>query len=281
MKRDPHAKTGNAFWIAGVIFVFIVIGAGIYYFFISRPAKETAPTAQPAVKLPAPVAPARPLDKESKELPPIPLVELNQSDGLVAKLAREISAHPQLAEWLKIKDLIRRITAAVDNIADGSSPRAHLRFLAPQKNFTVKKQSGSLTVNSQSYQRYNVVADVFNSLNTEGILRIYKGMKPLFQEAYRDLGYPNRDFQDTLIRAIKELLQTPVVEGDIFLEEEMLIYTMTDENLEDLSDAQKHLLRMGPENTRKMQNKLREMVMALGVPENQVSQIHVYRAKGK
>jgi hypothetical protein len=38
---------------------------------------------------------------------------------------------------------------------------------------------------------------------------------------------------------------------------------------------------MGPENTRKMQNKLREIVIALGVPENQVSQIHVYRTKGK
>ena len=34
---------------------------------------------------------------------------------------------------------------------------------------------------------------------------------------------------------------------------------MVDDRLEALSDAQKHLLRMGPENSRKIQKSLREM----------------------
>jgi len=33
---------------------------------------------------------------------------------------------------------------------------------------------------------------------------------------------------------------------------------------------------MGPQNTRKIQNKLREMAAALGVPENQLPQPQVY-----
>jgi len=45
---------------------------------------------------------------------------------------------------------------------------------------------------------------------------------------------------------------------------------MADEDLENLSDAQKHLLRMGPQNTRKIQNKLWEMAVALGVPKSQL-----------
>jgi len=84
------------------------------------------------------------------------------------------------------------------------------------------------------------------------------------------LGYPNEDFQNTLIRAIRELLGTPLVEGDIVLEQAVATYQMADEDLEDLSDAQKHLLRMGPQNVRKIQSKLREMAVALGVPENQL-----------
>jgi len=35
-----------------------------------------------------------------------------------------------------------------------------------------------------------------------------------------------------------------------------------------LNEVQKHMLRMGPQNTRKVQQKLREMALALGVPEN-------------
>jgi hypothetical protein len=272
---------GKALWIGAAILVLIGIVIGVYYLFLSRPEKQPVSTTLPTVKMPAPVATEKTVPKEIKEPPPIPLTDLNQSDALVAKLAKELSSHPKLAEWLKIKDIIRRITAAVDNIADGSSPRAHLRFLGPPKGFTAKKQGGKITVDSQSYQRYTIVADVFSSLDTGGTVRLYKGLKPLFQEAYRDLGYPDRDFQDTLIRAIQEMLQTPVVEGDIFLEEGFGIYSMKDEDLEDLSDAQKYLLRMGPENTRKIQNKLREMALALGVSENQLPQIHVYRPMGK
>lgn len=274
--RESH---GKAIWIGAAILVLIGIVIGAYYFF-SRPEKQPVSTAQPTVKIPAPAAVEKTVPKEGKEAP-IPLTDLNQSDSLVAKLAKELSSHPKLAEWLKIKDIIRRITAAVDNIADGSTPRSHLRFLGPAKGFTAKKQGGRMTIDSQSYQRYAVVADVFHSLDTAGTVRLYKGLKPLFQEAYRDLGYPDRDFQNTLIRAIQEMLQTPIVEGDIPVEEALGMYSMADENLEDLSDAQKHLLRMGPENSRKIQNKLREMALALGVSEKELPPIHVYRSKVK
>jgi len=37
-----------------------------------------------------------------------------------------------------------------------------------------------------------------------------------------------------------------------------------------LDDAQKDLLRMGPQNIRKIQKKLREIAVALGVSENQL-----------
>ena len=60
------------------------------------------------------------------------------------------------------------------------------------------------------------------------------------------------------------------MKGDIAVVEGVTTYQMADENLEDLEDAQRDLLRMGPQNIRKVQNKLREMAMALGVPENQL-----------
>lgn len=97
-------------------------------------------------------------------------------------------------------------------------------------------------------------------------------MKPLFQQAFRKLGYPDRDFQDTLIEAMINLLATPVVEKDIILidSEKGINYLMVDEVLEKLNPAQKHLLRMGPENTLKIQKKLREIALGLGVPDQQL-----------
>ena len=42
-------------------------------------------------------------------------------------------------------------------------------------------------------------------------IKAYRSLRPLIRDAYRELGYPTQDFQDTLIRAVDELLQVPLV----------------------------------------------------------------------
>jgi hypothetical protein len=277
---DNHNKS---MWIGGIVLACLVVGLGVYYFFFYQPAKEPVPVGKPAIKEPLPPPSEKAAKEEEKEAPQLPPVELNQSDELVRQQAKDLSSHPKWAIWLKIKGLIRRMTAAVDNIAQGLSPRAHLGFLAPQNAFTALKKGGKLYLDPRSYQRYNTVADVFHSLDAEASVRVYKLLKPLFQKAYQELGHPNREFQEALVQAMVELLRTPVVKGDILLEEEegVVTYQMADYSLENLSEAQKHLLRMGPENIRKIQGKLREMARALGVPENQLPKSREYTTGAK
>ena len=255
--------------IGVLVIAIIAIGVGVYYFLRERPAEVPLVPEQPAKEHISP-----PLEKQ---IPFINLPGLNQSDEWIRKRAKELLNYQKLAEWLKVNDLIRRITAAVDNIAEGVSPRAHLGFLDSKKPFQGSRKGENLVINPQSYHRYDRVADTFASLDGAGVARIFQELKPLFQEAYRELGYPNQDFQETLIRAIKVLLDTPIVEGDIALKEGVISYFMVDEDLEGLNDAQKHLLRMGPQNTRKIQNKLREIALALGIPEDQLPKVQVYR----
>jgi hypothetical protein len=259
---------GRIIGIGVLVIAIIGLGVGLYYFLYERPAEGPPLPGQPAKEHITP--------PPEKQIPFITLPTLSQSDEWIRKRAKELSNYSKLAEWLKVNDSIRRITAAVDNIADGLSPRAHLGFLDPKKAFQAAKKGGNLIIDPQSYHRYDRVADTFASLDAAGAVRIFQELKPLFQEAYKELGYPNRDFQETLIRAIKELLDTPVVEGDIALKEGVISYYMVDEDLEGLNDAQKHLLRMGPQNTRKIQNKLRAMAVALGVPENQLPRVQMY-----
>jgi hypothetical protein len=259
---------GRIIWIGVLVIAIIGIGAGLYYFLQERPTEVPPSPGPPAKEHISPPA--------EKQIPFITLPNLNQSDEWFRKKAKELSNYAKLAEWLKVNDLIRRITAAVDNIADGMSPRAHLGFLDPKKAFRVAKKGEDLIIDPQSYHRYDRVADALASLDAAGVVRIFQELKPLFQEAYRELGYPHQDFQETLIRAINELLGTPIVERDIALKEGVISFYMMDEDVETLSDAQKHLLRMGPQNTRKIQNKLREIAVALGVPDNQLPKARVY-----
>jgi hypothetical protein len=87
---------------------------------------------------------------------------------------------------------------------------------------------------------------------------VYERLYPLFQQSYEDLGYPGKYFNDRLVEAIDNLLQTPEVAGPIKLVQPKVFYEYADEDLEARSAGQKLLIRMGPANERAVKAKLRE-----------------------
>jgi hypothetical protein len=269
-KRTEHKKVVQ---IAFGIFILLAICAGVYYLWVyKKPPKEAEPVEVPPVA----AAEKESLPGTQPEVPALPLVELDKSDDFVRQLASELSSHPRLIRWLQSKELIRRFVAGVDNIANGLSPRSNIEFFMPDGEYQAIKRDSVYYADPDGYSRYNPVVDVFISLDSQKCVSLFRGLKPLLQEAYRDLGYPNEDFEPTLIKAIVELLNAPVVDGTILLDKRVLSYVMLDPKLENLSEAQKHLLRMGPENVEAIEKKLREMALALGFPEGQLPQLRYY-----
>jgi len=250
-------------WFTGIgVIILIVVAVAVYYFFI-RGKTEITPEATEVVQTQPEVS----VEEEDalKDETVMPLdVALDESDSVVRDLIRGLSSHPKLADWVITDDLVRKFVAAVDNVANGQSPRAHIDFFKTERKFKAVEKSGRLYIDPSSYARYDQVADAFVSLDTEGSIRLFRQLKPVIQEAYRDLGYPEQDFQNTLARAIQELLRVPVVK-DVLVQKKVVSYEMIDPELEKLSQAQKHLLRMGPANVQKIQSKLRELASSLGV----------------
>ena len=272
-KKEDRKESRKIFQTAALGFFVLVIGAALYYFLIYRRPAKTAETAEAA---PAAVTEKESLPPVQTDVPQIPPVELDKSDELVRQLAAELSAHPRLGVWLGSEQLIRRFVAAVDNIANGLSPRPHISFFMPDAEYMTIKRGDLLVADPDGYNRYNPVVDVFVSLDSKKCVSLFRGFKSLLQEAYRDLGYPDEDFEGTLLKAILELLRAPVVDGTIVVEKTVISYKMLDPKLENLSEAQKHLLRMGPENVEAIQKKLREMALALGAPETRLPQARYY-----
>ena len=90
---------------------------------------------------------------------------------------------------------------------------------------------------------------------------------PLFQQAYEELGYPDRYFNDRLIEIIDHLLSTPIIKEDIKLVRPKVYYQFTDTKLEELSAGQKILIRIGSKNAlqvRERLNSLRKLLTTLG-----------------
>jgi hypothetical protein len=85
------------------------------------------------------------------------------------------------------------------------------------------------------------------------------------EDAYRELGLRDRTFDETLAVAIGNLLTAAGPDTTLEVEPEGEVYVFSDPAVEALSPAEKHVLRMGPDNARRFQAKLGEIAAALGV----------------
>jgi hypothetical protein len=250
-----------------------VLLVGVAFVLMRRKPASTAPApaAVPATPKPAsapkPAAPPPP-----PPAPAIPLPELGQSDAFIRDRAKGLSADARLAAWLKGDNIVRRLAAATDMISAGKIPSDSLSALAPRRAFSVVSKGGRTVVSPKSYARYDAVATAIASLDAKAAATMFQQTKPLFQQACKELGDKSCDFQDTFVRAASEILETPVVDGDISVKvkDNGFTYTFAEPQFESLDPIQKLVVRMGPANERKVQGKLREIAGALGISNDQL-----------
>ena len=190
---------------------------------------------------------------------------LKTSDTVIRELVAQLSSRPELAAWLVNEDLVRRFVASVDNMSEGASPRQHLEFMAPDGAYQVQERGDRLVVAPASYDRYDNVAAVIESLDTAGTAALYRELEPLIDEAYAEISPQGANFDDRLAEVFDQLLAVPVISGDVEVEQKVVTYTYADPRLEGMTAAQRQLLRTGPDNVAMIQAKIREIRAALGM----------------
>jgi len=246
--------------LSSAVFLLLGLTAGAYYWWW-RPA-PAAPTA-----LVSPPPPRTDADRVVDTAPQELLPALDESDPWVHGVVAELSSHPRLLAWVASEpDLIRVMVAATDRVAHGASPRRQLAALAPEGSFQATTDDrGHLVPAGPSFTRYDLIADIVNALDTESAALAYQRLRPLLGEAYGEIAPPGSRFDQALARAIAELLAVPAIESPE-LEATLEGYRYRDPRLEALSPAQKHLLRMGAANVRRLQAKLSAFAQAADLP---------------
>jgi len=251
----------------------------IGYSVFSGEEQESVTVTEAPIEIPVVEAEPEPIiEPEPEPLPePEPVIEeepeisfvlpiLGDSDQLVRDGVRSLTQHMGIANWLLPDELIRKFVVLVENVADGSVPRSHVPFLAPQGGFQVKRVSEQdYMLDADSFTRYDLVTQIFMSVDSHRAVELYVLLQPLFQEAFIELGYETKKFDEAIFAAIGRLLETPVINPPVYLVRPVVMYEFADKKLESLSAVQKQLVRMGPNNTRLIQAKLGEIAYELRV----------------
>ncbi|HMC33844.1 MAG TPA: DUF3014 domain-containing protein [Myxococcales bacterium] len=252
MFETQQKKSGTWIGIAAIVAAAVVaVGA---YLWVRR-----SPPAGPAPEPVAQQAPPAPADAK------LPTAE--ETDARIRAEGGKLSSRPELADWLKQSGLLERWVAVTDNLSEGVSPRKHLAFLAPAKGFRAQQKRNRTFIDPRSYARYDIFADVVASIDAKGFAALVRDLHPLLQSAYHALGYPNRSVDTVAAQALQRLVAAPVADGPVVLTPgKGALYLFADEKLEKQGAVEKHLLRMGPRNTKLIQAKAREIAQALELP---------------
>jgi hypothetical protein len=243
-------------WGIGVV-ALVTIGVGVYLW--RSPAPEPAPP--PRAAAPAPATPEQPVIEYPLASAPAsdpPLPALAASDSLLVSALGELAGNPRLQDLLQLPGLVRRIVVTVDNLPRNRLPVENwpLRPLGGSLRISGSAADGSLAIDPANAARYATYVKLVDSIDVQKLVALYVRTYPLFQQAYVELGYPQRYFNDRVLQVIDHLLATPQPAGPLKLVQPRLAYEYADESLQALSVGQKAMLRIGPDHAARVKAKL-------------------------
>lgn len=217
--------------------------------------------------------------RAEREVPePEPLPPLAESDAVLRAEADALSDAPAWSRWLGTPDLLERFVLSVVQVSEGSSPRKPLAPLAPTAPYRVRTdEDGRARPHPASAARYDEVAAVIAGIDAEAAAALYRRFEPLLDAVHARLGAPDTPLRDVLARAAAEILAAPRVVGDPALVFHVNHWRYADPALEGLSPLQKLVLRTGPANARRIQDKVRQVARALGMPARALPETPVHR----
>lgn len=253
--------------VFGLVLIVVIAVAG--WFFLNSQ-KDTPVEVVVADELPAPVAP--PSAPQAPDIPepqpqpapepvsqaevapePEPLPALMDSDALVKERFSELSSDVDYQLIWQADQLLQRWVTVIDGAANQKLIRGVVAVPPPSEKFPVYRDGGRYFLDPAGFERYDQRVTLLTSLPVGSLTGSFHTLRPLLEEAYGQMGQDPEAFDNTLIQLLNRVIDAPVYVAPLELNATSVNYTFADPELEALPDLEKLLIRMGPENTAKLQ----------------------------
>ena len=267
-------------WV--IVIILVLLGLSAWYLFnLQQDTVPEAPAPPPvAVEQPAPPPVVEeetadpdftsPIVDEEPAIEAPALPPLAESDPVAVETLSSLVGSEPVRQYVVSEAVIPRLVATLDALSGKQVPAAIKAVEGPAGTFqatanddpasVIRNAAGDpipqYVVDPVNYRRYTPYVEMLEAADTGALVASYRDHRPLFEEAFRQLGYPEGDFDQRLRALIDELLATPDVSGTVRLIKPEAYYLYADEELESLTAGQKILLRMGPDNAARVKARL-------------------------
>ncbi len=256
-------------WIIALVAALAMGAAGYLYRTNQTPAPALAP-ASPVEPIESAPDPGVPEPAAEAVPPPAPPVVRGDPNKAIRRLGAQASDSRELRRWLEAQGLLQRFAAATHIVAAGHSPVAPLSFIKIPGRFEAIEEGTKderYFMGRAQFRRYDGFAKAIASIDAGACGRAYRALAPHFRAKYAEVAEPGERFDDLVTHAVHRLVRVSVPTERIELTVTGATYFYADPALEALSPAEKHILRMGPENARLVQRALKQCAAAAGLDE--------------
>ena len=241
--------------IAVVIIILLGVGIATYFYW-----QHARPKPEPVyVQTPSPAP--NPVVQQVIEAPPAQpaLPELSESDKFMLNTLAGLVGNKSLMRLFYTEQIIHNIVATIDNLPRRYLPISVMPVKRVRDLFITEGPENDKTISPKNAARYLAYVRIAELVDAQKLVEVYVRLYPLFQQAYEELGYPKKYFNDRLLVVLNNLLAAPDLNEPVKLVQPNVFYVYADPDMEARSAGQKILMRMGNKNEAKIKAKLREI----------------------
>jgi hypothetical protein len=263
---EPPA--GRGIRIAMMIGIPIIVLVGVFFWL--HPISAPPP---PTVLQAAPVAPPDPIAAEAaaQAKDQLEATRLTQSGEVSDEKLRQklsvLSAEPRWLQWLaQTPGLVDSASVIIANVSDDEDPRKRMAPLHLAGAFETVEQGGQTFEAPASMHRFDDATDTIASLDARALTPIWSSLHALISVAYHAVARPGVSVDRAASNALKRIENTQIPAQPIAIKQVGKLWLYADPDVEREGSVEKLLLRMGPTNAHKLQQKARELRAALSLP---------------
>jgi len=254
-------------WLLISIIIAVIVATSIWFYLDDTPEPEPI-VPQVVVKestkevITEPVVLQEPIVELIEEPEPIvevikvnPLPLLDESDSWLKEKLPSLTWRKELLKLVIDDDMIRRFVVFTDNFSQGILAYKYSPLVSPNSSFSAietqifdDENQQQWLWDRQSEKRFSLYIDLLKSVDNDSLISWYHEIKPLIDQAYAELGYPDDDFTDVLQSAITRILDAELPKSELKIIRSSVMYKYQDPEIEALDDVDKLLLRLGKEN---------------------------------
>jgi hypothetical protein len=291
--NESESNSNNNSSLVVVVIIAIILAVLVWYFaFTKEPESAVVPEEVPAVventeleqpeTVPTETLPDLPdvtaapeSATEAVEEVKNPLPNLDESDAFIQTKLAELTWRKELLKLVINEDMVRRLVVFTDNFAKGIVAYKHSPLVKPASTFSAietdkidEKYQKVFQWDENASRRFSLYVDLLRSFDSDSLVQWYIESKPLIDQAYAELGYPDQDFTDVLQQAITRVLDMEIPKQPLEIIRPSVMYQYKDKNIEAKDEADKLLLRLGKENLLVIKSVLLELSEKLSRAEN-------------